>query len=338
MRKIALLPATILFWLITFIRNVFFDLGLLKSYPIPGKSISVGNLSVGGTGKTPMVSYLTALLQEDFEIQLLSRGYGRKTKGFRQINSLDNAETVGDEPLSYFQKFAPRVSVFVSESRKDAIIQMKKLNQQALIILDDAFQHRHVTPGIQLLLTPFSDPFTRDWHLPSGNLREARRGAHRADAIIVTKCPKLTDVERTKYRQSLEIYHKPIFFSSIEYGGFQNVGLPIPHMKSILLVTGISSTASLKSYLSENHQLEEVKFGDHHAFTTADIREIQRKFDTFADKEMAIVTTEKDFVKIEQLLSESDKQNYPWYVLPITFKMEEEQAFNSMIKEYVKSN
>lgn len=338
MRKIALLPATILYWLITFIRNVLFDIGILKSYPIPGKSISVGNLSVGGTGKTPMVSYLTTLLQEECEIQLLSRGYGRNTRGYRQINATDRAETVGDEPLYYFQKFGPSVSVFVSESRKDAVIQMNKLNQHALIILDDAFQHRHVTPGFQLLLTPFSDPFIHDWHLPSGNLREARSGAHRADAIVVTKCPKLSDAERKNYLKSLGIYHKPIFFSSIAYGTFQSVGLTITQVKSILLVTGISSTASLKSYLSENHLLEEVKFGDHHAFTTEDIQEIQRKFDTFADKEMAIVTTEKDFVKIEQLLSETDKQNYPWYVLPINVKMEDELAFNSMIKEYVKSN
>ena len=338
MRKIGLLPFTILYWLITYLRNVLFDIGILKSHIIPGKSISVGNLSVGGSGKTPMVIYLTNLLQNEHAIQILSRGYGRKTKGFRQVNSTDDARSVGDEPLSYFQKFAPKTTVFVCEKRQEAIVKMKEVNPSSLIILDDAFQHRHVTPGLQLLLTPLYEQFLTDWHLPSGNLRESMEGAHRADAIIVTKCPNLTENDMIIQRKRYEIYQKPVFFSNIEYADLQVIGDPKEQINSILLVTGISSTTSLKKHLMESYQVEELKFSDHHSFTQGDIQEIHRKFDTFANKEMAIVTTEKDLVKIKELLSENDRQNYPWYVLPITVKIEDSEAFNSMIKDYVRSN
>ncbi len=338
MRKIGLLPFTILYWLITYTRNILFDVGILKSTVIPGKSISVGNLSVGGSGKTPMVIYLTSLLQTEYSIQILSRGYGRKTKGFRKVSSTDDAQSVGDEPLTYFQKFTPQTTVFVCEKRHVGILKMKEINPESLIILDDAFQHRYVTPGLQLLLTPFYEQFITDWHLPSGNLRESMEGAHRADAIILTKCPNLTEEEKNFHRSRYEIYQKPVFFSKIEYADLHSVGNPIQRIKSILLVTGISSTTSLKKHLMETYRVEELKFGDHHAFTERDILEIHRKFDTFANKEMAIVTTEKDLVKIKGLLSENDRKSYPWYVLPITVKMEDEEAFNSMIKIYVRSN
>lgn len=338
MRKIGLLPFTILYWLITYTRNILFDVGLLKTYSIPGKSISVGNLSVGGSGKTPMVNYLTTLLQSEHSIQILSRGYGRKTKGFRQVNSTDLASTVGDEPLSYYQKFAPKTAVFVCEKRQEAIVNMKEINSSATIILDDAFQHRYVKPGLQLLLTPFHDQFLNDWHLPSGNLRESKHGAHRADAIILTKCPKLTEAEMITLRKRYESYELPLFFSHISYADFQIIGTAVKSLESVLLVTGISSTTSLKNHLMESYEVVELKFSDHHAFTHTDIQEIHRKFDTFANKEMAIITTEKDLVKIQGLLSEKDRQTYPWYVLPISVKMEDEEAFNSMIKNYVRSN
>jgi len=338
MRKIGLLPFTILYWLITYTRNILFDVGILKSSNIPGKSISVGNLSVGGSGKTPMVVYLTSLLQSENSIQILSRGYGRKSKGFRQVHASDNAQTVGDEPLFYFQKFAPNTEVFVCGKRQEAVVKMKDLNPSSLIVLDDAFQHRYVLPGLQLLLTPFHDQFLDDFHLPSGNLRETISGAHRADAIVITKCPKLTESERLANRKRYEIYQKPVFFSQIVYGDFQSIGQKRGSMNSIFLVTGISSTGHIKNHLMQSHHVEELKFVDHHAFTQEDIREIHGKFDTFANKEMCIVTTEKDFVKIKELLTENDLHSYPWYVLPITVKLEEEEAFNSMLKDYVRSN
>jgi len=338
MRKIGLLPFTILYWLITYTRNVLFDVGILKSEKIPGKSISVGNLSVGGTGKTPMVNYLTHLLKDENAIQILSRGYGRKTKGFRQVELSDTANEVGDEPLSYFQKFGSSVSVFVCEKRQFAINKMKEINPSAMIILDDAFQHRYVEPGFQLLLSPFYAPFLDDWHLPSGNLREAISGANRADAIVLTKCPNLTKEEMDRQRKRYEQFQKPVFFSSIVYAEWINFGKELKQVKSVFLVTGISSTFALKNHLLESFSVEELKFGDHHSFTRADIQEIHRKFDTFANKEMAIVTTEKDLVKIKELISENERQTYPWYVLPMEVKLSDEQAFNSMIKKYVRSN
>jgi tetraacyldisaccharide 4'-kinase len=215
---------------------------------------------------------------------------------------------------------------------------MKEIKPSSLIILDDAFQHRYVTPGFQLLLTPFYEQFLTDWHLPSGNLRESIEGANRADAIIITKCPFLTEDEMIYHRKRYEIYHKPVFFSKIVYADLQVIGCTIRQIKSILLVTGISSNTSLKNHLMETYQVEELKFGDHHSFTQGNIKEIHGKFDTFANKEMAIVTTEKDLVKIKELLSENDLESYPWYVLPITVKMEDSEAFNSMIKDYVRSN
>ena len=338
MRKIGLLPFTILYWLITYTRNLLFDVGLLKSTIIPGKSISVGNLSAGGSGKTPMVVYLTSLLQSGNSIQILSRGYGRKSKGFRQVHASDNAQTVGDEPLFYSQKYAPKTEVFVGEKRKEAVVKMKALNPSALIILDDAFQHRYVIPGLQLLLTPYHDQFLDDFHLPSGNLRESISGAKRADAIVLTKCPNLTIEEMDAHRKRYEIFQKPVFFSRIVYDDFQAIGEQQSSMNAIFLVTGISSTTHLKNHLKQTHEVEEMKFADHHAFTRADIQEIHRKFDTFANKEMAIVTTEKDLVKIKELLSESDLRDYPWYVLPISVKFEEEETFNSMLKDYVRGN
>jgi tetraacyldisaccharide 4'-kinase len=215
---------------------------------------------------------------------------------------------------------------------------MKQVNPSATIILDDAFQHRYVKPGFQLLLTPFQDQFLNDWHLPSGNLRESKKSANRADAILVTKCPNLTEDEMMTHRKHYEIYKKPVFFSRIDYAEFKPLGKSIKHTKSILLVTGIASSHTLKSHLMENFHVEELRFGDHHSFTLGDIQEIHRKFDTFASKEMAIVTTEKDLVKIKGLLTENDRQTYPWHVLPICVIMEDEEAFNSMIKDYVRSN
>ena len=338
MRKIGLLPFTILYWLITSTRNVLFDIGVLRTLSIPGKSISVGNLSLGGSGKTPMIIYLTHLLSQEKSVQILSRGYGRKTKGFRHVSEVDTPSTVGDEPFDYYQKFKPEVDIFVCEKRKAAIPRMKSQNGSAVILLDDAFQHRYVKPGFQLLLTPFHEQFLDDHHLPSGNLRESKRGASRADAILLTKCPMLTEEQRLHCLKRYQEYQKPVFFSQIEYLEFQSKGKQNAQMKAVFLVSGISSTTSLNAYLCEKYEVQEQKFADHHAFNKQDIQEIHRKFDTFAHKEMAIVTTEKDWVKLQSLLSESDLQAYPWYVLPITVKIQEEQAFNSMILNYVRNN
>lgn len=338
MRKIGLLPFTILYWLITYTRNILFDVGVLKSLIIPGKSISVGNLSVGGSGKTPMIMYLTELLSAEKDVHILSRGYGRKTRGFIHVSQKDTPFSVGDEPYTYHEKFKKNVEVFVCEKRKIAIPIMKKIQADALILLDDAFQHRHVKPGLQLLLTPFNEQFLDDCHLPSGNLRESKEGAHRADVIVLTKCPKLTEEEQFRYKKRYETYQKPVFFSTIVYQEFLQKGKAVEQVNSVFLVTGISSNGHLKNHLGEKFELNRMNFADHHPYSEADIQEIHRKFDTFANKEMVIVTTEKDWVKIQSFLNETELQHYPWYVLPITINIQDEQAFNSMILNYVRNN
>ena len=244
MRRLALYPFALIYGAVIWLRNRCFDLHLFKSQPISGKSICIGNISVGGTGKSPHVAYLIAQLHAQVELQVLSRGYGRKTSGFILLDATKTPQEVGDEPCMLYAQHHNKAQFAVCENRNYGIQRLRSAKPSSLILLDDAFQHRYVKPGLQLLLTPFHEQFLNDWHLPSGNLRESKAGAHRADAIILTKCPNLTKKEMEVHRKRYETYQKPIFFSSIEYAELQLVGTPIPQIKSILLVTPSSIRAS----------------------------------------------------------------------------------------------
>lgn len=218
LRKI-LFPFAILYGFITGIRNFLFDKGILKSYSFEFPVIVVGNLSVGGTGKTPQIEYLIRLLSERYSIATLSRGYKRKSDGFILANANATAATLGDEPFQFFQKF-PSIQVAVDVDRKNGIEQLLAQERKPqVILLDDAFQHRKVKAGFYILLTAYYDLFVEDYILPTGNLRESRSGAQRADIIVVTKCPEtLSGIEQTQIKQSIKAYsNAPVYFSTIAF-------------------------------------------------------------------------------------------------------------------------
>lgn len=336
--RLLLLPFGLLYGIVTAIRNLLFDWGIKPVYEIPVKSICVGNLSVGGTGKTPHVAYLAALLQADYKVQILSRGYGRKTRGFILLDEHATSETVGDEPLFYHKSF-PNVKVAVCESRKEGIEQLLAIEKPDVILLDDAFQHRAVKAGMNILLTDYSQPYYSDWMLPAGNLREWTSGRKRADLVIVTKCPEnLPEAQKASMRKQLDFPVDKIFFSKIEYGALLSFyGAPSQDFRNVLLVTGIANPLPLENYLKERFKVELMKFPDHHAFTLEDIQKIHKKFDTFASENKAIVTTEKDFMRLCDPGFRNEIAKNPWFYQQITVGTDRKNELETVINNYVRA-
>jgi tetraacyldisaccharide 4'-kinase len=336
LRKL-LWPFSLVYGFITLMRNKCYDWGIFKSYVIPEKSICIGNLSVGGTGKTPHVAYLAEFLKDKFETSILSRGYGRKTKGFLLVNPNNSAEQVGDEPLFYASIFNKNVHVAVCEKRAEGVQELQQLfPSNQLIILDDAYQHRAVKAGLNILLTEFNVPFSSDLVLPAGNLREFRSGKKRAQIVIVTKCPKeIGDADKMRLANSLKVKTETLFFSEIVYAPIKAFGQERSSIKKVLLVTGIANPSPLFAEIAQIYDVEHVKFGDHHEFTKQDIEEIHQKFDTFACKETIILTTEKDFMRLKAVSASWKLDNYPWYYQPITVKIDNENTFKTLINQYV---
>lgn len=336
--RILLFPFGFLYGIITAVRNLLFDFGIKKTYKIPVKSICVGNLSVGGTGKTPHVAYLAALLQTRFEVQILSRGYGRSTKGFIMLDENADSEMVGDEPLLYFRNF-PSVTVAVCESRKTGIQNLLKLKEPDVVLLDDAFQHRPVKAGLNILLTDFKTPYYKDLMLPAGDLREWKCGKKRADIVIVTKCPEnISNTVKQKMIQRLQFKPSSIYFSKIKYGSllpFENGASE--NFQNILLVTGIANPLPLEIQLRQKYNVELIKFPDHHAFTLEDIGKIHKKFDTFATENKVIVTTEKDFVRLMHPELKNSVLQRPWFYQEITIEIDRETEFKKEITDYVET-
>lgn len=336
-RRVLFAPLSLIWFCVTEIRNQLFNLGILKSYLIPNKSICIGNLSMGGTGKTPMTAYLAKLFASDFSVQILSRGYGRKTTGFRTVEMTDSADESGDEPLFYKLRFGEKVNVAVCEKRKDGIEKIGSKNFD-LLLLDDAYQHRHVKAGFTILLTQFQQIFAQDFILPMGNLREAKKNASRANCIVVTKCPEgITEDEKIRIRKKLRRFKKPVYFSHIEYSKFIPFGKEIPEFKKVLLVTGIAKPEPLIKYLEKQFEVEAITFPDHHSFSKLEIDEIHRKFDTFAPNQTAIFTTEKDFARLNDKIIQWELEKYPWYYVPIEMEFENEDSFKSLINSYVRT-
>lgn len=345
--KILLLPITLLYSLLSMIRNLLYDLGILRSKLFDFPVISIGNLSVGGTGKTPHIEYVLNELKGRYKMAVLSRGYMRKTKGFRIVGPEDNATTVGDEPFQIYRKFK-NVIVAVDEKRKRGIQKLKELNQAPkLILLDDAFQHRAVKPGLNILLTDYTKPYTDDLPLPSGRLRESRRGARRADLIVVTKSPEVLsplEIRRLISIINPEPYQK-VFFSYIEYQQFIPLNLAAQNIVeqgkslgkySIVLVSAIANSKPLLLHLKRHtRDVKSLPYRDHHYFTTKDYDEIKKTFNDVFSNKKAIVITEKDAVKIDL----EQFEEIPLFVLPIKIKFHEqgELDFISEIKEHVRS-
>lgn len=310
LRKL-LFPFAILYGIITSIRNFLYEQSIFKSYSFPIPIIAVGNLSVGGTGKTPQIEYLIRLLSKDYKIAVLSRGYKRKSEGFVLANEKSSAELLGDESFQIYKKF-PNIQVAVDANRKNGIEQLLKLERKPeVILLDDAFQHRRVKAGYYILLTAFDDLYSNDFMLPTGNLRESRKGSKRADLIVVTKCPKnISEEEMQRIKKELHTTKK-VFFSTIAYDDFvynEKQSLTVSEIKSSekLLLAGIGKPDFFFDYLKLPNN-DVLSFPDHHNFSDADIEKIKN-----SAKNNLIITTEKDFVRLTGKLP-----NNQLYYLPI---------------------
>jgi len=327
-----LFPVVPLYYSVTWLRNKFYDLGVLKSSQFVVPVVCVGNLSVGGTGKTPMIEYLIRLLEKDFKVATLSRGYKRNTKGFVLADSNATAKSIGDEPFQFFSKFE-NILVSVDTDRCNGINKLMALKTPPqVILLDDAYQHRKVKAQLNILLTPFKDLYIDDMVLPTGNLREPKSGADRADAIIVTKCPSNLDGESKKEIVN-RLKPKPnqeVFFGSIDYAGtvknhFDAIDLETLKPTSFTLVTGIANPEPLVAHLKvKDLEFEHIKFGDHHDFNPKEIKDLSSK--------QLIITTEKDYARLRPFFADSKRL----YYLPIAHKLDRPEAFEAMVKGKIK--
>ncbi|APZ47957.1 tetraacyldisaccharide 4'-kinase [Polaribacter reichenbachii] len=305
--RFLLFPFAIIYDAVTTIRNLFFDVGVFKQTSFKTPVIVVGNLSVGGTGKTPQIEYLIRLLKDVFKVSVLSRGYKRKTKGFVLLNNFHNALDVGDEPLQYFKKFT-NITVAVDANRVEGVQNLIQQKSPDVILLDDAYQHRKIKGSFYILLTKYNDLFTKDFLLPTGNLRESRSGAKRADVIIVTKCPNNLDFnQQESIKRKLKKYQKEVFFTTISYGEIkskQNL-ISVDDLKNyqVLLITGIANPNPLLNYLDDNKiNYNHLKYADHHHFSFEEIKEIKEKFNVFTSDKKIILTTEKDYTRLSDVL------------------------------------
>jgi tetraacyldisaccharide 4'-kinase len=334
--KIILLPFSLLYGLILSIRNFLFDKGVFKSFKIPVKSIVVGNLSVGGTGKTPHVYYISSLLSTIYKTAILSRGYGRKSKGYIEVTENTNSSNVGDESLLLKLRLKNQVDVAVCESREFGVKKIIEDFDSEVIVLDDAFQHRKVTPGMSILLTEFDQPYYDDYPMPMGRLREFKSGKNRANVLVFTKCPdKVDNVLKNKLIVKSGFDASSVFFSRIVYGEFVSFSDNlVQNIKNVLLVTAIANDTKIVKKLSESYNVKTIKFKDHHLFSKEDIQKIHLKFELLPKSYSVIVTTEKDFVKLKEF-DEVVNGEYPWCFLPINIEIDRKNEFNQLIKDYV---
>ena len=340
--RILLLPFSLLYALIVCIRNWCFDKNIFASSSFNLPMICIGNLAVGGTGKSPMVEFLIQKLKNLFPIAILSRGYKRKTKGYALATDAATALEIGDEPMQFHTKF-PDVTIAVGEERVVAIPQLLHDRPETkVIILDDAFQHRYVRAGLNILLTDYNNLFTRDWFLPTGDLRDQKKSYKRAQVIIVTKCEQdLSLKERNDLVTEIRpLENQQIFFSAIKYGNpyhiLEKTFLPINNSVEILLVSGIASPGPLKRYLAENCKTYyELTYSDHHIFSIDDLKNIIRRFEAIQSENKIILTTEKDAVRLMKFTQELKK--IPFYVIPIEpqFLFGDEKRFTDLIVKFI---
>ncbi len=329
LRKL-LFPFSLLYGGITALRNFLYNKGILKSKSYDFPVICVGNLSTGGTGKSPMIELLVTFLKDEHKIAVLSRGYKRKTKGYREVLASNSVEEVGDEPLQFKKKY-PDITVVVCEDRQTGIEKLKSLAD--VVLLDDAFQHRKVKASLNILLTSFDKLYSNDCMLPTGNLREPKCGAKRADIIVVTKCPENTgDFIMEEIKRKLKpTAHQEIYFSKIGYSSEiknETESKPLSYLKNqeFLLVTGIANPKPLVEFLkNEGLNFEEKSFPDHHNFTTSEIEGLK--------KYRLILTTEKDFMRLQPLANTTEI-----YYLPIKTVIlnEVEASFKRRIEREVR--
>ncbi len=338
-----LFPFAAIYGLITIARNSLYNARIFKSSSFDLPVICVGNLSMGGTGKTPHTEYLIRLLKDEFKVATLSRGYGRKTSEFVLADENATALTIGDEPLQYYRKFKD-IHVAVEKKRVIGVLfALHHAEDTEVIVLDDAFQHRALKAGLNILLTDYNRPFYKDQLLPVGELREQRKGVNRADLVVVTKCPtSLTDEKRNEIVQSIPLDEENIFFSTIRYKGiYQGAsGKPLEEALNehkVLLVTGIANPKPIEKHLRDQGvDFDAIHYGDHHKFKKKDVQNISKKFDTFTASKKLILTTEKDFSRM-LLIPEFEK--LPIFCLEIEIALlKDKEQFDKKILDYVRAN
>lgn len=347
-------PLAILYGIITWLRNKLFDFGIFRSQEFPLPVISVGNLSAGGTGKSPHIEYLIRLLSPKYKIATLSRGYGRSTPGFLEAGETSTAAEIGDEPLQFSKKFGNDIIVAVDRKRAHGIKKLMELHPDLeVILLDDAFQHRAVRPGFSIVLTDYNNIYLHDHMLPTGTLREFRQGIKRADVIIVTKVPAdLSPIE--KRRLLKEINPRPyqqVYFSSIVYGGFvpltKAAAAALPNSNtindtfSIVLLTGIANPKPLEDHLlRQTKNIIPVRFSDHHEYSAADLAKLQKIFDNIATENKIILTTEKDAMRLQKPQLAEMLEKLPVFYIPIEVRFHNKDAdeFDKLILDHVRAN
>ena len=348
-----LLPFSWLYGLAVIIRNELFELNILKTRRFDIPVISVGNITVGGAGKTPHVEYLIRLLKDKMKVAVLSRGYKRKSRGYVLAGNNTPMREIGDEPYQMKIKF-PDIWVAVDKKRCEGIDRLttdEETKDTDVILLDDAFQHRYVQPGINILLVDYHRLIIYDKLLPAGRLREPLSGKHRADIVIITKCPDtLNPIDYRVLSKAMELYpFQQLYFTKLEYCPLEPIfhkGLSIPlteiRGKNVLLLTGIASPRQLETDINAytgNNALTMLSFPDHHSFTQKDIRRINEAFAGMEAPKM-IITTEKDQARLMGIETLSDDVKDNIYALPIkvSFMLDKEETFNQKIISYVRKN
>ena len=324
-KKIFLSIISIPFSIVTLIRNSLYDIGLYKSSEFNIPVISVGNLVLGGSGKTPTIEYLIRLLSKNYKIAVLSRGYGRKSNGFIIADSNSDANLIGDEPMQYFRKFKDIV-VSVDSDRTRAINKLINLNLKIeIILLDDAYQHRKVKPKTSILLTEYSKIYSEDYIFPLGNLRESVANAKRADIILVTKCDKninqnhkIKTIQKLNANKNQKIYFSSIKYSNMVYSKEDKKSIDDLKNRKFILVTGIANSSNMVNYLKDKgYDFNHLSFNDHHNYSDSDISDINAN--------ELVITTEKDYVKLYSRVTTK------LFYLPIEFIIDNEEEFNNQI-------
>ena len=338
-----LFPFSFIYGSITAMRNLLFDYGIFKSqsYTIP--IICIGNLSVGGTGKTPHIQYLLDLLKNNYNVAVLSRGYGRKNSSLQFVKITSNAFEVGDEPLQLKQNNLECL-VVVEKNRNKGVKQiLKDFPETEVILLDDGYQHRWIKAGFNILITRYSMPYYKDYIMPVGNLRESKKGAERTNAIIFSKTPRNSNpTEKKGMVKKLNLFaHQEAYFSHINYCFWRcistNKEFTTDEHYSITLVSGIANPTPLLEYLQGlGHKVKHLKFADHHNYTKNDITNILSKYDKDSSAKKLILTTEKDATKLKEFEGKFTDANL--YYIPIEIAFEESKKFEKQLLNYVAKN
>jgi len=339
--RLLLFPISILYGLGVILRNLAYDFGIFKSHEFRLPVISVGNLSVGGSGKSPMTEYIVCLLKDKYKIATLSRGYGRKTTGFRLVETNSSSIDSGDEPLQFKRKFGD-ITVAVCENRVKGIQKLESNHE--LIIMDDAFQHRAVKPGLSILLFDYSSLFQNQWLLPTGNLREPLWAIKRSDIVVVSKCPENMNREQRDAIMN-RFKTKKLYFSFLKYGNLKsyNEVNPDRSLKSInqftkvILLTGIANARPLiKELNSYGPELIHHQYPDHHQFSEKNITKLVNAFNGLMGDDKLIITTEKDAQRLRSTAISDKIKDIALYYLPVEaeFMEPEKTIFNNLIEKY----